>query len=52
MKALAEDESSVPLFHPCSFDVEELEFIRTVWSAILALQTEGFLSLVADMKSL
>jgi len=55
IEAFAEDETSVPLFARCKFNAEELEFIRTnhpVWSAIPALQTAPFKSLVADMKLL
>lgn len=51
----SEDPNSVPLFERCKFDAEELEFLRThhpVWSAMPALQTEGFKTLVAEMKLL
>ena len=55
IEALAEDVNIVPLFARCQLDPEEPEFLRAhrpVWSAILALQTERFKNLVAEMKLL
>ena len=55
IELFGEDTKNVPLFERCRFDIEELQFLRTnhpVWSVIPALKTEGFKSLVGEMKSL